>query len=614
MAKRILTCTGLALALGWALGAATAPAAEPVLNLVPPDALGFGVVKNLEATDEAIVGLGKRMQLPIPSPLTLIKARANITAGLDEKGDGLVVAFADEDTDRPPVFVLFAPVSDYAEFIGQFEPEDAKAKITEVTILKAGFLVGEKGGYAVLAEPKHRRVLKAVLENDKGPAPELKSLGPWLDENDVSLVITRPGVELITAKIREGLRQARDVFTTLENLGEDEQAAQGIEMVKLAFGMYEELATAAGKEVAAISHGVKLDDDGALVIRGRLQVVAGGNLARAMRSVKLPAANLLAGVPAGPYVLAGAGAIPEGLVEPMVEFSAAIIRAAPEIYGVPADKATASMKGFRGMSMSMGTGKPGDPIYGNLAGAIFVDDADAYLDTYRKSIDAIRKLVGENEKSVFSAMKVKEVEIDGKKALRLQMSFAGVFPMDANPEMARLFEAMYGPGGKMSFLMAVAGKKTVAFGSTEELLKAALQCAGGAEGLAADEQLKKTAAAAGRGPMGRLLEPPGHGRTREPGDPRPGPARSRAVQAPGLPRNAPGRLRGQGVRRPDRRASSRAAQASRVDSGLFPPGADEPNAAATATGRAGGDLIRGRDGWLGSLAPAPTPGRPPCAR
>jgi hypothetical protein len=461
------------------------------------------VVKNLEATDEAIVGLGKRMKLPMPIPslLTTVKARANITAGLNEQGDGMVVAFADEDTDRPPVFVLIAPVSDYAEFIGQFEPEDAEAEITEVTILNAGFLVGQKGGYAVLAEPRHRSVLEAVLENGKGPASELESLGPWLDKNDVSLVITRRGVELITAKIQEGLRQARQMFEMMEDLGDNQQAAQSLEMVKLVFGMYEQIVGAAGKEVAAISHGVKLDDDGAVVVRGRLQAVDGGWLDNVTRDVKTPVDNLLAGVPAGPYVFAGAGAIPEGLTEPMIEFSAAIMKAAPNLYGIPADKAdkvaelnTVTMKGFRGMSMSMGTGKPGDPIYGNLAGAIFVDDADAYLDTYRKNIDAIRKLVGDNEKSVFSGMKVKDVEVDGKKALRLQMSFASVLPFHDNPEMARLFEAMYGPGGEMSFFMAAADKKTVAFGSSEELLKGAIQSAGGADGLAGDEQLKKTAA------------------------------------------------------------------------------------------------------------------------
>lgn len=503
MVKRIVTCAALALALGWVLEAATATAAEPVLSLVPRDAVGFGLVKNLAATDEAIVGLGKRMKLPapIPSLLTTVKGRANITAGLDEKGDGLIVAFADEDTDRPPVFVLFAPVTDYAAFIGQFEPEDAKAKITEVTILGARFLVGEKGGYAVLAEPKHRSVLQTVLAYDKGPAPELKSLGPWLNENDVSLVITRPGVELIAAKIQEGIRQARQMFPMMEDLGDNQEAAQGLEVVKLMFGMYEELAAAAGKEVAAVSHGVKLDDDGAVVVRGRLQAVDGGRLDNITRNVKTPMDNLLAGVPAGPYVFAGGGAIPEGLVQPMVEFSAAIIKAAPGLYGIPADKAdkvaelnAAAMKGFRGMSMSMGTGKPGDPIYGNLAGAIFVDDAGAYLDTYRKSIDAIQELVGNEPKSIFSAMKVQEVEIGGKKALRLEMSFAGVFPIEANPEMARMFEAMYGPGGKMSFLMAAAGEKTVAFGSTEGLLKGAIESAGGAEGLAGDEQLKKTEA------------------------------------------------------------------------------------------------------------------------
>jgi len=502
MAKRILACMALALVLGWAVAAAPAAAAEPVLGLVPSDALGFVVVKDIASADKALVSLGKRMQLPVPSPLAQIKKEADISAGLDENGDALLVAFADKDLDRPPVVVLAVPVSDYAAFIKQFEPEDPQAKITEVTVMNAGFLAGEKAGYAVLAEPKHRSTLEELLENRKGPPAEVKSLGEWLDGNDVSLVVTRRGVELISEKIQEGIREARQTFEMLEGMQQDnEQAFQGLEMIKLVFGMYEQIAASMGKEVATISIGTRFDAEGALVGRARLQAVEGGVLARATQEVKLPVDNLLAGLPAGPYVIAGAGAVPEALVEPMAQFSAAVVKAAPGLYGVPADKAdklaelnTVAMKGFRGMSMSMGTGKPGDPIYGNLAGAIFVDDAEAYLDRYRESIDAIKELVGDNEKSIFAGMKAEQVEIDGKKVLRLEMSFANVFPVDANPEMARLFEVMYGPGGKMAFFMAVAGEKTVAFGSTEELLKGAIESAGGAKSLSADEALQKTAA------------------------------------------------------------------------------------------------------------------------
>ncbi len=482
-----------------ALLAGTAAAAQPVVELVPPDALGFATAHHLGQANGKLEALGRKMQVPIPSLLDLAKKQTGITAGLDEQGDATLLAMPGKDSNSPPIVVVAVPVTDYAAFLGQFESvNDAGKKIAEVTVKGTATLVAAKGDYALLAEPENRDTLKAVLADHKGPCNEVKALGDWIAENDASLVITPKGVKLISEKIQEGLREIQATFQDIQN--QDAEMGANFRMMGPVLAMYEQFAAALGKEVATLSFGVQLPDDGTVLGLARVQAVAGGGLDRATRHIKRPVDNLLAGIPLGPYVVAGGMTIPEGLVESMTKLSGTIYRAAPGIYGIPDDKIdevvelnTAAMQGFRGMSMALGVGEPGSPIYGNFSGTMFVDDAEKYLDTYHGAIDGMRKLAGDETKSILSGMKVEPMEIDGRKALRLKMSFSEMLPMADMPEMARMFDALYGPGGRMQFFMAVAGDKTVAFGSTKTLLKQSMKSLAKG-GLDEDTQLRKTAA------------------------------------------------------------------------------------------------------------------------
>jgi len=496
MKRSFLTVAGSI--LGLAILATAAVAANSVVDLVPPEALGFAAVQNLGHTDEKLESLGRKMQVPIPSLLDQLKKEGGITEGLDERGSAAMIAMPAMNSDEPPIMILVVPVDDYEKFLGQFEPEEPKGGLTEITAMDAAFVAANKDGYALLAEPKHRKTLKAVLADKKGPGKEVDALADWLAANDASLVVTRPGVVLISEKIQKTLREMKDLFDSME--GQEAEVQGNFQMMSMVFSIYGEFAAAMGREVATLSAGVQLPDDGSVVGVARLQAVEGGRLDRTTRNLETPVNELLVGIPAGPYVLAGGMAFPEGLVDAMSDFSAAVIQAAPGIYGVPEDKIDEmteinrkTMENFHGMSMALKVGEPGSPIYGNLSGAMFVDDAEKYLDTYREAIEEMKKLADDAEKSVFAGMKVKQFDLDGKKALRLTMNFASMLPMMDEPEIARMFEAMYGPGGKMTFLMAAANEKTVAMGSTEELLEDAIESVEG-DNLADDTELKKTAA------------------------------------------------------------------------------------------------------------------------
>ena len=54
------------------------------MTLVPDDAWGFAVVKNVAGVDAKIEKLAERLGRPIPSPLAMFRAKTGIGKGWDE--------------------------------------------------------------------------------------------------------------------------------------------------------------------------------------------------------------------------------------------------------------------------------------------------------------------------------------------------------------------------------------------------------------------------------------------------------------------------------------------------------------------------------------------------
>src|SRR5262245_44461720 len=105
---------------------------KDALALVSDDALGFIVLNRLGETNDKLGALVKRMQFPLPlKPLDLVKLVTGVQKGLDEKGSVIGVAYDGPGEGSEPSGVLFIPVSDYKEFIGQLQPKDATAEVTE---------------------------------------------------------------------------------------------------------------------------------------------------------------------------------------------------------------------------------------------------------------------------------------------------------------------------------------------------------------------------------------------------------------------------------------------------------------------------------------------------
>jgi hypothetical protein len=499
--RRVFTAVTVACVV--LLAATVAQAAEDLLKVIPEQALGFVLVNRLAESNAKIQALCRELQVPAPSPLSLFKAQAGVKEALNEKGTAAIVIMPGEEAGGRPAAVLYLPVTDYQQFIRQLKPQDASARIVGVRVANQDFLVAARGGYALAVRSSRRRVLEQVLESSKSVAADVAPLGELLTEGDLAGLVTRRGVELLATKGQAALQQAKQALAAVP-----EGQKLGMDAAIAAFNVYEQIVKAAGQEIDSYAFAARIDKGGNLHVVERVLVTPGGQAAQVLSQVKPPEGNLLAGLPDGPFVFAVAGVLPKGATQCLLEFSAEIMKAAPGLYGLNAEQvdklidiSRQSMKRVRGMSMVMGVGKPGDPIYSNLAITETVDDSRAFLAEYQKILATMNELLQEGKNSILGPAKVQEVEVAGTSAMELTMKVPKPPTAASVPNYDELMKKLFGPTGDIVVFLAAADQHTIAASYTgKKLLQETLQAAKGTDpGLAGNADLAKTAAMLPRG-------------------------------------------------------------------------------------------------------------------
>jgi hypothetical protein len=460
------------------LACATTTTARNLAELVPKDALAVTVVNGLANLDAKIQQLGRGMQIPLPSPFATVRTMAGIQDTVD-KGAAAGLALVPSANGHPaPAEVFYLPVTDYDKFIGQLQAKDASQKIAEVRMMNKPLLAARVGGYAVMSRPANRAILDKILAEEDTAAGEIGEFQSYLKAQDVAGVFTSSGVDTFARLGLQGLEEAK---SAISQRGGDEMKA-GLAAIDL----YAEMLRGIGSEVDALAWGVKLDEKGVLHVTSRTRFNSAGAIAPLLRDAKPYEGDLLAGLPAVPFVGVFGGVVPPESYGPLMDMSANFMKAAPELYRLEPDQvdkmidmSKETLVGFNGMAFLVGVGQPGDPLYSQMLGAMFVDDAAAYLARYKKYWKELDEALGDAEGSFLANMDLEEIEVDGIPAQKLTMgdwsAFTGTLP-DAE-EFDALMEKMFGPGGKMTMYLAAGDKQTVLMNYTDtQLLKTAMRC------------------------------------------------------------------------------------------------------------------------------------------
>ena len=212
----------------------------------------------------------------------------------------------------------------------------------------------------------------------------------------------------------------------------------------------------------------------------RTLLAEGGVALQAAKEIKPTEDDLLAGLPQGPFVMAGGGILPEAWMKRLMTVSVRMMKMYPggaeltdEQAGKLAELSTKLMQGLHSMAMVLGVGRAGVPLYGDTVMLMKVDNAQEYLDQYSRVIGEMSEL-GKASQSVLFSYRVEKTPIDGTPGLKVTMNLAAFLPPGQPPEAKKVMELMLGDQKELPIYLAAANPHLVvgAYISQERLMKA----------------------------------------------------------------------------------------------------------------------------------------------
>jgi tetratricopeptide (TPR) repeat protein len=478
------------------LAASLAPAGEDILKLVPDGASGFLMINRPADVDAKIQALGREMQLPVPSPLAMLKGQFNIQNGLDENGTMAVITLPPEQEGAIPTVIVLVPVADYGKFlsnVGRILQENEKEAVTKIEVMGIPAWVRNIGGYAALTDAAHKDVLENTLKLSNEAPAGLAAWREWLGANDVAGVILQPGIKRISARAQEAIRNMKPSLA---------QAGDQAKMAAEVFDIYASIFQAAEKEVSTCGIGLQLDKQNTVRITSRTALVSGGQWARLITQKSAAGENLLKGLPDEPFVAAGGGVVSEAMFDELMKFSFNMMKSMPDLYGLSEEQVNKmsetsmqSLKGIRGASFMLGVSQGSEPMYSKFIGVMQVDNTQEFMANYEKYLQQYGELIKDAHSPILQPMTVEKTEIGGVAGLQITMNVPQPPGGAQVPQQARMMETLLGPSGKITTWLAPLDEHNIVMGyvSKEHLQQAMEAIKQGKPGLAKEAGVSKTA-------------------------------------------------------------------------------------------------------------------------
>jgi hypothetical protein len=200
----------------------------------------------------------------------------------------------------------------------------------------------------------------------------------------------------------------------------------------------------------------------------RTLVRPGGDWAAALAQAGPSKENLLAGLPAGPFVVAGGVASSPGVWDTMMKFSTRMMKTMPQVYGLKEqqlDKLSQSgaktMQGTSSISAVLELGKENEPLFAGAIGVTRVDDAQAFLTRYEKQGKLYNEIVKDANSPVMRPTEIEKCEIGGTPGLQITSKAP---PSVKEGPQAAFAEMFFGSGGKIVAWLVPADQHTVLMG------------------------------------------------------------------------------------------------------------------------------------------------------
>jgi hypothetical protein len=464
--------------MNWALLALIAVGqrseAAGILEQLPADATGFVAIHRLSATSEKIERVLAIFQKltpgPLPAPLAIAQAATGIGPGLDTQGNALLAVLPSDEAPFPPHFLLLLPTNDYAALADSLGG-DATGEICRVTIADEEVLLAKRGDFAALMNVEHRDQLQNVLASAPAVPAELAPLADWLATTDVSMGLTRSGVERLTALGRRRAADQRQQAAANDDGSVESPILQDFQRTMQTLDFALEFLDA---EVTAGAVGLTIDEATNVKLAKRVILAKAGLLASLADAKPLEKSPLARFAPRQ-FVIAGGGPLPKGFAEASGSLARRFMEQLPPgrgYEGLTADdwqkleqSYREKMQGLLSTSFILYSGEKEEGLLSNYFAISQVSDAQAYLQHFRKSIELDNELMEQAENDLSIPYELSETEVAGKPTIAAVADVAGAADDPNVPGVASMMKTAFGPDGKMRLYAVAADAQTAVVGS-----------------------------------------------------------------------------------------------------------------------------------------------------
>lgn len=467
------TVSWLLLTLACQAAVVTGARAAEILDYLPEDALGFVVVRNLSETSERVQDLAKTANIPAPSLLQFMKFSTGLTAGLDEQGDLLVALIPGPRRQDPPEPMVLLPVADYARLAAAVQGDESGAPC-RIQISGEDVLIAKQGPFAMIMNLEHRESLELILGLESAPVEFLRPWNEWLHKNQATAVVMPEGVNWLLESGMQTL--TTDPSTQGDLLGElfgGPEMAGLLGQLREALPVYAKVLELVSSEIQAVGVGVEIDSETNVRLGKRL--ILSVDHAEKQQSAER---DLLLGFTEQPFVFAGGIALPESILEKLVEYSFQIQRSAPNLWDLEdlpdemwpkhQDAVAAVAGGIKSVSLMMLPGEEGDPLLSNFYGVLQVDSAADFLEAYEQEVEVRNEVLAHSQGDIQMVYDVRRLRIADGEALEEVVDVATAAEDPAVPQFNWFLDAMFGEEGKLRTYWVAADEKLIVFGLADE--------------------------------------------------------------------------------------------------------------------------------------------------
>jgi hypothetical protein len=289
------------------LAAPASAQTKTTLVLVPDDALGFIIIKDLRQMSDKVARLAEKLHVAERiSLLEILRRDIGIGEGLNERGSAVFIVLKGKKEKALPQVMVAVPVADYQKVARQLGAKPPKDGISEAAtglpssrLAAVGrddtldgkaprlpVLLANKGDYALIAHPEQRGALERVLHSRKSITSSLEPARDWLAGQDIAGVCTHQGVHVGLAMVLAGPGGAIESSTPGQHA-----------RLKETFAELE-------KNVRLIAFGARIEQEGHARLLTRVYVQPDGSYARWLAKAEPLRGNPLAQLPDQRYVLA----------------------------------------------------------------------------------------------------------------------------------------------------------------------------------------------------------------------------------------------------------------------------------------------------------------------